>query len=156
MKATFLKDEHNRIWLFYADEIKVRRRTIKARPFNPRVDYFQTINADSFIRQVDFNKVDVIYSAMERNYELLRKKSGMSRDLSFESVLQSPVYSQHRLNEKQEVRENRVKLSKTVLSTFNGGRKVIRNFASNKTGLYQQSFHKSLFRSGKSTLGLNS
>jgi len=51
MRATFLRDGYNRMWLFYVRDIKVRRRVLKGRAFNPRVDYFQTVNLDTFTKQ---------------------------------------------------------------------------------------------------------
>ena len=58
MKTTFLKDEYNNLWLFYAQDIKVRHSAAKkgGQAMAVKMDYFNSRTRDFIIQELeDFN-----------------------------------------------------------------------------------------------------
>jgi len=83
---------------------------------------------------------------MAKDYEKLREKLGITKNIiSLDNTFQSSA-----LNFLSNIKD-KINLNKTVITSLRGKR----NFASTKTSLYQQSFHKSLFKSEKTMVGLN-
>ena len=56
MKTTFLKDDYNNLWLFYAEDIKIRRKAPKEKIYSSKFDYFRPNNNDSYNDKRIINK----------------------------------------------------------------------------------------------------
>ncbi len=88
MKATFLRDEHNNLWLFDAEDIRVRQIAIRLDEhcLATKMDYFNCKTREHVIRELDefstqykldCSSVDTIYKLMRKNYECMKRQVGI-------------------------------------------------------------------------------
>ena len=55
MKATFLKDEYNDLWLFYAQDIKLKQSVakIEEQKMAAKLDYFNSKTRETVIQELE-------------------------------------------------------------------------------------------------------